>query len=77
MTPVEKVAEVISKFDLDGASGFYEEELTKAAVAAIEALKDCVPIQQPWTKIRDVNSAYAIDRMKWRDLISALLSERK
>ena len=37
---VKRVKDKLSEFDLDGASGFYDEELTKAAQAAIEAMRE-------------------------------------
>ena len=40
MRTLEKIEEVLNDFDLDGASGFYETNLRKAARAVVEALKN-------------------------------------
>jgi hypothetical protein len=40
MTKLEQVARAIGEFDLDGASGIYEQQLMKAARAAVEALRE-------------------------------------
>jgi hypothetical protein len=40
MTGLDQGALALSEFDVDGASGEYEQELMKAARAAVEALRE-------------------------------------
>jgi hypothetical protein len=69
MTKLEQVALAISEFDLDGASGEYEQELMKAARAAVEALRD--PSEALFDEgfpIGDVRPSQI-----WSDMIDAIL----
>lgn len=77
MKTLDKIAEVLSHFDLDGASGHYDATLQEAAYAVVKALRD-VPfkIYEKPAKTAFQAAEYDEDLRLWNSVIDSVLNEK-